>query len=308
MMRSRGGVLLVVACVVVPLGTGTAGADPVVQEKDTIGGYHLRLSMDPIAIQSVPNMAAAPLVREGFISATSRLEVTCRQENKVQECPEDPISTTLELRAQVGCPFDLSGGLPLQPGANLSSSIPGLNLGQLFPNDPTGITNIALTPTVQNLGLGQLNVTLKPGFINDFDLGVQNIPASQPELDSLQKAVDLAQVVQNNLDRIKMSAEQSRDAKTQSEVDNTQQDIYSVRQRTESILNRKATGQDGGLTVSVQNRHIVVDRHTDVNKDTWGACGGPVAIRLYAVGTITATTNGKTSSDKVNIYSDIGTL
>lgn len=289
--RCRGGIFAVVASVLAPVGAGVAAADPVAQVKDT-GDYRLTLSMEGIMIQSVPNMAAAPLVREGFITATARFAVKCRGEGpsgqvELRECPpeKEPLKTSLAVSAQVGCPSDLSGGLPLNPQAGLLAGTQGLALADLLPDDLTDFTQIGINPTVQGATPSSLPVEFKPGFITDVGLGTRNIPPAAVDLDPLSKAVDLATAIDPRL------ADES-----------TRNDVRAVGKRLEEALNKKVTAED--LVVSVQNRHMVVDRPINQEDKTPPSCGGPVAIRVLAIGTVSTAT----SSDKVSMFSDIYTL
>jgi len=283
--RWRGQVIVAMTSVLAVVGGGVATADPLAQEKDTSsGGYRMRLSMQDVTIQSVPNMAAAPLVREGYITATAMLGVTCKEgEGK---CPEQVVRAALEVSAQVGCPIDLSGGIELQPQATLDLGLPN-SLGALLPVGGD-ITTINIAPTLQNVGPGPIRALIKPGYIDDIRLEFKNIPPTTSELDALDKAAELAVAVNNAIP----------DEKRQG-PDGVQSDLAAVGQRIEAVLNRKVT--DGDLVASIQNRHIVVDRNV-VTGD--GACGGPVAIRLHAQGTMSTVR----SSDKVDIYSDILSL
>lgn len=270
-----------------PVGAGMAVADPlaqVAQVKDTLDNYRLTVSLSNITIQSVPNMAAAPLVREGYITATSTLGVQCTK----GPCPE-VLSSWLVLSAQVGCPTDLSEGIDLVPQSTLTAGLPpGLSLGQLLPNDPTGITNIAIAPTAAS-SLGALKVQLGPGSITDVAVGTMAFPAGPQELGPLKEAASLAKEVRKNLTVF------NDDPIRQEKVANG---IKDVGKRITEVLDRKA---EDGLAVNVQNRHIVVQRTGDLGEPTTAACGGPVAIRLYANAVVTT----RTSSDKVSVYSDI---
>ena len=69
--------VLVVA--LLPVGGGVAAAYPTVanvdQSKD-VDGWHLSLRITDITIESVPNIAATPTSREGFVTATVTEEIT----------------------------------------------------------------------------------------------------------------------------------------------------------------------------------------------------------------------------------------
>lgn len=163
---------------------GVAAADNTPQEKVTAKGYRLTLSMDDVNIQSVPNMAAAPLLREGFVTATVKLKVECTDEMKdlaADNCgnnPEDLIKT-VSLFAQVGCAVQADDGIQLGPSATILSGLPN-TLGALLPQGGD-VTNINIAPTVQNLGPGSLAAVIKPGYISDVSIGAKEIRVRKSE-------------------------------------------------------------------------------------------------------------------------------
>jgi hypothetical protein len=142
------------------IGGGVAAAEPVSladveQLKGTANDdLSLRLSLNAASINSVPNMAAAAIVREGFVSATATLTVEGTTEVKRK--------TSLTLKAQVGCQVDVSGGVRLELGPSIASSLPVLDL------TPTP-DEIALAPT-GSVG-SDVSATLLPGDIIEVVLG-----------------------------------------------------------------------------------------------------------------------------------------
>ncbi len=279
MSWSRGGVVMALTSVLVLVGRGVAAADTVPQEKDTSAGYRMKLSMDKVTIQSVPNMAGAPLVREGYVTATAKLEIECVNKDNKDGCP-GIVQSALQVSAQIGCPNDLRNGIGLQPGATIDAGLPA-TLGGLLPANGD-ITAIDIAPTVRGGGPGPIQADIKPGFITDLQLGGKTIPPTSEELRKLQSIAELAQTVKGE------------------HVPGIDADIEAIGQSIATVLNTTVDGPDGGLVVSVENRHIVVDR----SKEATGACGGPVAIRMYASGAMrTATT-----SDKVDMFGDIYSL
>lgn len=272
---------------------GVATADPLAQEKDAAGNrYHMKLSMENVVIQSVPNMAAAPFVREGYVTATTRLEITCNS----TDCPDpDPeiVSAAVAVSAQVGCPTDLSEGLKnMGPSATLQGGLPP-TLAGLLPQG-SDVTNINITPTVQSATPGSFAATVRPGYITDVLLGRKTIPPTGDELEALQRAATLANKVWGDLHPLKQTDEQKNRA---AELED---DFKVTGQQIQNALNPSVTGA-GRLVVAVTNRHLVVDRN---NTSSLGACGGPVAVRMYAQ----AWLKTRTSSDKVDMYGDIYTL
>lgn len=277
-----------------PLGGGVAVADPAVQEQMTSQGYRLKLSLDDVTIQSVPNMAAAPLVREGYVTATAKLEIKCPEPKEPEkDCAgtKKPgiVGSYLTLAAQVGCQEDLNTGISLAPNATVDAGVPGIGLGQLLPNDPTDITNIGIAPTV-NSDIGALEVKIRPGSITDFALGDISTPAVAA-LGPLKGFAEFAKDLQGRLALIPDPAEKQRAG----------DQIAAIGKGIQSVLNRRP---EDGMVVSVLNRHIVVDRRTDKDGNTWGACAGPVAIRMFASAVVTTAT----TVDNVHVFSDIRTL
>jgi hypothetical protein len=195
-------------------------------------------------------------------------------------CP-DVVLASLSVFAQVGCPMDLSGGLQnIGPTGSFTAGLPP-TLGALVP--PNGdLTRIAIAPTLSGLGPGNPAVSVLPGSITDVPIGFKNVPATEKDLQQLYSLTNLAAQVQ----------------KLAGNDPGVQQNLQAVGQRVEAVLNQKATDPDG-LVISLKNRHMVVDRFSAET-----ACGGQVAIRLYATGTIKTST----SSDKLDIYGDIYTL
>jgi hypothetical protein len=92
-------------------GTAVAHAEriavpDVVRTTTTVDGYRMTLAMTEARIDAVPNMAAAPLAKEGYLSA--RVTLAVEGEGGV------PVNTgELVIGAQLGCQVDLSEGLDL---------------------------------------------------------------------------------------------------------------------------------------------------------------------------------------------------
>jgi len=159
-------------------GLAEAQSQSVVKDIDP---YTLTLSLKDVAIQSVPNMAAAPLVREGFITATSELAVVCNKESA--ECAKNEVAgAVIKMSAQVGCPLDISGGLTSSLDPQLNSSLPlqGILQSVLPPPTPppaptpNDITDIALLPNGQITPKFAFNPL--PGYIRNVDLGSVDTP------------------------------------------------------------------------------------------------------------------------------------
>jgi len=153
-------------------------------------GYRATLSLDNVVIQSVPNMASnAPFVREGFVTATSKLTVVCREENRCEAKTKPKSKAKLNMSAQVGCPLDVSSGMSPQLEPSLNSSLPvGAFLGAILPPPtpapdpvPTDVTDIALSPNGKISP--QVGVEPLPGYIRDISLG--HVPSEETQEDTL---------------------------------------------------------------------------------------------------------------------------
>ena len=179
---------VVLAAALLPLGGGVAAAAPltlayVEQSKATIEGWKLTVSLAEATINSVPNMAATAIVREGFITATAKLAVEPRPvpgQDTAGMADKDAI-TTLTLFAQLGCQVNVASGVNLTFDPELTSSLPNLDLTPT-PDD------IAIAPTVQ---LGpQLSVSLTPGEITSQNLVEMIYPPKEEQFKNDSKAID----------------------------------------------------------------------------------------------------------------------
>jgi hypothetical protein len=129
-------------------------------------------------------MAAAPLVREGFVTANVKLKVDCDKIAKADcNLDREPVTASLWVYAQVGCSMEMNDGIKLAPGGSLVSGLPG-TLGELLP-EGGDITNINITPTLSGLTPGSLEVTTRPGYITDVRMGSKSTtprPSSSAEV------------------------------------------------------------------------------------------------------------------------------
>jgi len=177
----RRGSVAVVASALLSTCAGVADAVPSPQVK-IVDGYRLTLSLENVAFQTVPNMAASPFVREGFITATSKLNVACALESNLDipladsKCNAIPLKLAkISMSAQVGCPLDVSGGTTTGLTPQFGSSLPLQGILQSVlppptpPPTPTDITDLAIEPNAQinpSVGLQPF-----PGYIRDVGLG-----------------------------------------------------------------------------------------------------------------------------------------
>lgn len=160
------------------VGGGTASAEPiplanVEQTKTTLDGWNLKISLDRAAINSVPNMAAAPVVREGFITAVAKLGV--------EGTANMGVKTSLTLFAQIGCMVNVANGVTLTLEPTVSSSLPRFDLTP----DPT---EFALIPTL--FASPNLTIPLRPGQIKKEVLGKMAYPPEDKRFEGDSRATD----------------------------------------------------------------------------------------------------------------------
>lgn len=282
----RGSVVAFVSALL-PVVSGVAAANPVSQVKD-VDGYRVTLSIDDVNIQSVPNMAAAPLVREGFVTATSTLAISCTpsagSENK--ECDKlAPAVTELDVKAQVGCPMDLSSGTSVSLSPQISGSLPVQDVLQaILPPAPTptpnDITDIGLLPTGQIAP--QVGVKLLPGYIRNVPLGNVRNPPVDAQLSALSESMSLGATA-NLL-----------------QSDATVQDARPNKNLVDRAAAAISSAISVPLVISVRNFHLEVDQ----TETSLAVCGGVVAVRIYAQAKVITSK----SFDTVDIYGDIFTI
>jgi len=151
------------------LAGGVAAADPLglsdVDRSTTADGWQLKVQLNDMSINSVPNMAATAFTREGFVTTTATATIT-----NIDGPPKYPLDKggQLTLVAQVGCQVDVSQGdyLEFIPQFGFAPSI----LGTVTPGatNPTS-TSIGAIPSGSMTPETQLN--LKTGNIGVVPLG-----------------------------------------------------------------------------------------------------------------------------------------
>ncbi|MBV8928065.1 MAG: MspA family porin [Mycobacteriaceae bacterium] len=155
-----------------------ASADPepaadVTQSADTDDGWHLSASLSKMTINSVPNMAATALTREGFVTGKASAKIDGNGKVAVN-------TGQLILGVQLGCQVDLSQGGnfslsgTLGVGFNLGS---GTGLGAFGPSpyadiSPSISVNI-LPGNINTLGLGKIALKGRTGEITVHDAHVK---------------------------------------------------------------------------------------------------------------------------------------
>lgn len=291
------GCVAVFVSAVVPAVSGVAEAVPPPMVKN-FDPYTVTLSLENVAIQSVPNMAAAPYVREGFITATSKLDIVCKDGAK--DCDLDTPWEKLEMFAQVGCPMDISGGMTPSLGPNVGSALPfpGILSAILPPPTPTpgpapnDLTDIAIAPNAQINP--QIQVKPKPGYIRNVSLG--DVTTPDPPDGIPEKIEELTKKVGAIGDQVQKISDKIMNSDDPLEAHNEQQKKLPNEQQNTSDKKEKKYP----VTISVQNLHMEVDQ----TENTLGSCGGTVAVRIYARAVVRTTD----SEGTVDVYGDIYTL
>jgi hypothetical protein len=151
-------------------GCGVAAADPVpvanvTQSANTDDGWQLSASLTNMTINSVPNMAATALTREGFVTGKAAAKIDGNGKVPVN-------SGDLLLGVQVGCEVDLS------QGGNVGVS-GTLGIGFGFQNG-TGLS--ALGPSPYADISPNVSVNILPGNINTLGLGRKSLKGRTGEI------------------------------------------------------------------------------------------------------------------------------
>lgn len=120
----------------------------------TVDGWTLRASLTDVSINSVPNMAATPFTREGFISGSATLTIEGNSPVEIKKAH-------LQLWTQFGCQSDVRAGTVVNSGA--------------------------LVPTFGNLGIADFvgpivdgNLPLISGSLNPSPVSPSLNPTVQP--------------------------------------------------------------------------------------------------------------------------------
>jgi hypothetical protein len=153
-------------------------ADPVPvadvsQSADTDDGWHVSASLSKMTVNSVPNMAATALTREGFVTGEASTKIDGDGKAAVN-------SGDLILGVQLGCQVDLSqgGNFSLGADAGIGANVGnGIGLSGLGPSayadiDPSISVNI-LPGNITTVGLGKKALKGRNGEITVHDAHVK---------------------------------------------------------------------------------------------------------------------------------------
>ncbi|WP_327114330.1 MspA family porin [Nocardia sp. NBC_01730] len=140
----------------------------------TEDGWDLRVTTTAASLDRVPNLAATPFTREGFVSLTATADISGTGQQPVD-------AGSLTLGYQIGCQVDVSTGVAV-----------GLS-GLIGPN--VGIT-VAPTPGLNvggsALAVPSISVNPKPGAITALPFGTKTLagPHGSISVDQVQIKVD----------------------------------------------------------------------------------------------------------------------
>jgi hypothetical protein len=160
---------VVAASLLLVVGDGLARAAPlpmadVTQSAVTDDGWHVSASLSKMTVNSVPNMAATALTREGFV--TGEASVTIDGNGKL------PVTSgQLILGVQLGCQVDLSQGGNLTLGGDAGIGLdPGPNAyADIYPSVSINV----LPGNITTMGLGKKALKGRTGEITVHDAHVK---------------------------------------------------------------------------------------------------------------------------------------
>jgi hypothetical protein len=160
---------VVAASLLLVVGDGLARAAPlpmadVTQSAVTDDGWHVSASLSKMTVNSVPNMAATALTREGFV--TGEASVTIDGNGKL------PVTSgQLILGVQLGCQVDLSQGGNFTLGGDAGIGLdPGPNAyADIYPSVSINI----LPGNITTMGLGKKALKGRTGEITVHDAHVK---------------------------------------------------------------------------------------------------------------------------------------
>ncbi|MFQ6328361.1 MspA family porin [Nocardia sp. CWNU-33] len=152
----------------------TASADPVAdtsREVTTDDGWQVRITKVAENLDRVPNLAASPFTREGFVRLKAVADITGHGRVPVN-------SGSVTLGYQIGCQVDVSNGLTIglsaAIGPNIGISVGGANAGA----SALAIPSVSFSP--------------KPGTITTVPFGTKELSGAHASItaDQVQIKVD----------------------------------------------------------------------------------------------------------------------
>ncbi|MET9030412.1 MspA family porin [Nocardia sp. NPDC004168] len=170
-------ILGIAAAAASSLNVATATADPVADKSRiarTEAGWELRVSKTAEDVQRVPNLAATPFTREGFVSLSAAADITGAGAEAVD-------SGTLQLGYQIGCQADVSSGLSLGISAAIGPDA-GVSVGAL-PDFTVGGSALILP---------SISTTVKPGTITSITFGTKALAGAHASItmDQVEVKID----------------------------------------------------------------------------------------------------------------------
>ncbi|MCU1644079.1 MAG: hypothetical protein JWN03_4354 [Nocardia sp.] len=153
---------------------GTASADPVAdksREVITDDGWQVRITKVAENLDRVPNLAASPFTREGFVGLEAVADISGHG-----RVPVD--SGNMTLGYQIGCQVDVSNGLTVglsaAIGPNIGISVGGVNAGA----SALAIPTVSFSP--------------KPGTITTVPFGTKQLSGAHGSItaDQVQIKID----------------------------------------------------------------------------------------------------------------------
>ncbi|WP_370010203.1 MspA family porin [Nocardia cyriacigeorgica] len=171
--------LIAAASVAVSAAAAQATAEPIADtERTTVtaDGWALTVAKTAETIDRVPNLAATPFSREGFVDLGARAVV-----EGTGTAPE----AILRIGYQIGCQVDVSTGLTLGVATTLGANA-GVTIGVPAPGGPGGPGGPGLNVGATASITPSMSTTIKPGSIESFQL-------AEKRLDGTSAAIMLEQ-------------------------------------------------------------------------------------------------------------------
>ncbi|MFQ6326047.1 MspA family porin [Nocardia sp. CWNU-33] len=155
----------------------TATADQLADKSRSIStedGWDLQVSKTAEDVQHIPNLAATPFTREGFVSLSAAADISGEGRTAVN-------SGTVQLGYQIGCQADVTNGLSM----GLSAAIGPNAMVTIVPQPGLAVGGSALV-------LPNISATIKPGTISSITLGTKTLAGAHGSIsvDQVQIKID----------------------------------------------------------------------------------------------------------------------